>query len=146
MTTEPVDPFEPSPLVDGAHYEVGRTWEDDIEKKIGALTIEVHLTALGTLIAVGGIAFMARTVVKLIQTQGQIASVLSSAGLIAPQPTEPTPTATGTPSAEATPPASGVKYARPEKRVDTTAAGPVDPQLLGELDSIMKQDPTRDTI
>lgn len=144
--------FEPTETIPGLSYEAGEKyyapgeWERRVDSKLKMLTLEVHVTAAGTIVLILGAAIMGRTIVKLLQAQGQVFNILSSAGIISNQPTVPVAKQEDEEevSEQSVTPSSGVKYAQASGSVDTSAAGPVDPELLDQLKEHVAQDPLRD--
>jgi len=140
------DSFEPSPLVGDAYYSPTDKWEDSVDKKLRMLQLEVTVSGVGAVVAIGFCILLGRTVVKLIKGQGQIAQVLQQAGMVAsgPPPSEQTTASDATPGngdatvAATAPPPSQVKYNLPEKVI--TDAPPIDQALLEDLKRTMGED------
>jgi hypothetical protein len=139
------DDFKPSPLVDGAYYSPTDKWEDNVDKKLKMLQLEVTVSGVGALVAVAGVLLLGRLLVKVLNTQQQIVQVLQQSGMVPTPPatSDQTPSDTAASSGEQTvpataPPSSNVKYAQPEKQI--VDAPPIDPALLDDLKRTMGED------
>lgn len=143
--------FEATEPIVGHSYKSGEdyyppgVWEARIDSKLKTLTLEVHVTAIGTIVLVLGAALMGRSIVQLFKAQGQVFSILANAGIIPSQPDVPNAKqeTQAAPSEQGSGQSSGVSYSQPSGFVDTSSAGPVDPELLDELKTHVDQDPLR---
>jgi hypothetical protein len=144
--------FEPTEPIPGLSYKAGEEyyapgeWERRVDSKLKTLGLEIHVTAAGTVVLILGLALMGRSIVKVLQAQGQVFNILASAGLVTSQPTVadiPDETKAEVSDQGGRGASDAVSYAKPSGYVDTSSAAPVDSELLDELKHHVDQDPLR---